>query len=289
MVATMPTVLDVLGTYLLGDEVAAQLKLTLATKIAIPANDFTHLDRIKPNSACRNVVQVDQSVAGLEGLLTLILGVGLTVGKAIQYVAQLPPSPGYEPFLVEAGWNPIAARGMAKLAVRHGKRNAKESKWRRPVFDAIRLLAEPHRQRRAVLRCAKLLLQASKETSIIETIFYETAVSEFEFIRLLESAVEGNLVEYSRITEIAVIVSPRLSLSRGPKISAPSAAHEFLLGPDIGNSAKRRPSTHQNRPGEYVDALTEATRREFDVPDFDSRPAGRRLKARQKTNPAPKR
>jgi hypothetical protein len=34
---------------------------------------------------------------------------------------------------------------------------------------------------------------------------------------------------WPRITEIATAVAPRLSIPRGPKISAASTAHEFLL------------------------------------------------------------
>src|SRR5271167_2225541 len=62
------------------------------------------------------------------------------------------------------------SRGMAKLAVRHGRQCANESKWRRPVVDAIRFLAGRQRQRRAIIRRAQLLLRAWNETSIIETI-----------------------------------------------------------------------------------------------------------------------
>jgi hypothetical protein len=246
----------------------------------------THRDRARPNLAYSEVAAVNQLLAFLKGFAAVICGTGLVFGKAIQHLAQQPPSPGYEPFLVEAGWNRIAARGMAILVVRHGKRIATESKWRRPVFDAIRFLAERQRQRRAILRCAKLLLRAWKETSIIETIFTKADLSETEFIRLLESVVEDREADCRRITEIAAMVSPRLSLPRGPTISAPSAAHELLLDPKIGFFGRRLPGAHQNRPAEYVDALTEATRREFDVPNFDSRPARRRQKARQRANPA---
>jgi hypothetical protein len=196
--------------------------------------------------------------------------------------------PGYEPLFIRSGWNPLAARGVAKLAVRHGRRTAKESSWRHPVFDAIRFLAKRRRQRRAILHRAELLLRAWKETSIIETIFTEAGLSETEFIRLLESLVEGRDTDCHRMTEIAAMVSPHLSLPRGPRISAPSAAHQFLLDPEIGIFRGLLPGAHQNRPAEYVDALTEATRREFNIPDFDPRPARRRLKVRQGANPASK-
>ena len=288
----MPTVLDVLRTHLTGDEAAAKLEEgfakseeAVARGSAMTAAAPTRRDRATSNLASWDVPPTDQLLANLKAFAAVIFGVGLAVGKVLQHVAQLPPSPGYEPLLIASGWNPLAARGMAKLAVRHGKRRAKESKWRRPVFDAIRFLAEPKRQRRAILRCAKLLLRAWKETSTIESTFNEIGLTETEFIRLLESVVEGREADCHRITEIAAMVSPRLSLPRGPKVSVPSAAHEFILASGIEILSRQRPDAYQHRSAEYVDALTEATRREFDVPDFDSRPARRRLKARHGTNP----
>jgi hypothetical protein len=289
----MPTVLDVLRTHLIGDDAAAkleegltELKEAVARRSAMTAGAPTRRNRVTSNSASWDVPPTDQLLANLKAFAAVISGIGLAVGKVIQRVAQLPPSRGYEPLLIESGWHPLVARGMAKLAVRHGKRRAKESKRRRPVFDAIRFLGERKRQRRAILRRTELLLQAWKETSIIESCFDEIGLNETEFIRLLESVVEGREADCPRITEIAAMVSPRLFLLRGPKIGAASAAHEFILASDIEVSSRQRPDTYRRRSSEYVDALTEATRREFDVPDFDPRSARRRLKARHGTNPA---
>jgi hypothetical protein len=52
-------------------------------------------------------------------------------------------------------------------------------------------------------------------------------------------------------------------------VSAASAAHEFLLNPEIDLSAARRPVAYQDRAAEYVDPLTAATRLEFGNTDFD--------------------
>jgi hypothetical protein len=203
------------------------------------------------------------------------------VGSLFARISELPPSPGYEPLLVANGWNPFLARGLAALAVRCGKRQAKESKRKRPVFDAIHFLAVPGRQKRAILARAKLLIAAWKETSIIETVFDKVGLHETEFIKLLEATAEGENVDLERLAKIAAEIVPHLSLSRGPKICAPSAALQFLLeggAPEF--IRKRRARSKQNRSQEYCDALTEATRREFDTPHFDSRPARRRSKTR---------
>ena len=92
------------------------------------------------------------------GILGLILGIGLRRGRVIEYLHELPPSPGYEPLLVEAGWNRVAARGMAALALQRSKRRAVESEWRRQAVAAIRFLTRK-RQVRAVRKRAELLIK----------------------------------------------------------------------------------------------------------------------------------
>jgi hypothetical protein len=106
---------------------------------------------------------------------------------AINKVAEFPPSPGYEPLLIRYGLNPIFARTMAIIAIRHGKRRAMESGWHRRIYEAVRFLAEPDRQRRAILARAQLLLEAWDKTSIIETVFDEIGLIESEFIGLLKA------------------------------------------------------------------------------------------------------
>jgi hypothetical protein len=144
------------------------------------------------------------------------------VENALRYVANSPASPGYEPYLVGLGVNRIAARAVAALAVRSGRRIAKESASRRPVFNAVRFLARPGRQKRGILRRAKLLLTAWEETSIIEAAFHEAGErdaifkeryrDEFEFVALLKSVVEGGEANLLRLAEIAAAVAPFLSV-----------------------------------------------------------------------------
>lgn len=181
--AAMPTVLDLLKKHLLGDEVADRLEQALASWNAMTAPTSVTPVSDRADLQWSADMQTDKPIPIFEALRT--------------------PSPGYEALLMEAGWGQLAARGMAKLAVGHGKRRAKESTWYRPVFDAIRFLAKRPRQRRAILRCARLLLNAWNETSIIETIFDEAGVNETEFIRLLEDVMEGRQADLHHITEIA--------------------------------------------------------------------------------------
>jgi hypothetical protein len=106
----MPTVLDSLREHLLGDELADRLEQWLTTaKAALEARAATaaraELIIAPPNAVECNCSQTDSNPI-LQALRT--------------------PSPGYETLLLEGGWNQLAARAMAKLAVRHGKRVAAE-------------------------------------------------------------------------------------------------------------------------------------------------------------------
>jgi hypothetical protein len=274
----MPTVLDSLREHLLGDELADRLEQALA---AMTAAQTAKLATIKstesPVPQASNVVSGDPSREPM-GFLGVVLGMGLKRGKVIEYLDELPPSPGYEPLLVDAGWNRVAARGMVALALQRSKRLATESKWRRQAVDAIRFLTRK-RQVRAVRKRAELLIKAA-QTTTVETIFSEARLEVSEFLFLLRSVVEGRSVDYQRIREIAALISPRLAVPRGPKVRIASVAHEFFLNPKMGLAPRRRPSAYRNRDAEYVSPLTAATRLEFGVPDFDPRPAQRR-KARR--------
>jgi hypothetical protein len=149
--------------------------------------------------------------------------------------------------LVENGIHPVLARGVAFLAVRAGRRMASESKRRRPVFDAIRFLAKP-RQKRAILSRAKILLAAWDETSIIETVFDEVGLQETEFIKLLQAIVQGQTTDLNRLADICTAIAPSLSLDRGPKVSAPSATHKFILESGIKLTEKRLPYSSDPAP-----------------------------------------
>ena len=81
--------------------------------------------------------------------------------------AHLPSSGGYEPLLIKHGFSLPAARGLSRLAVRHGRRRAKEAKRYRSIFAAMRFLGGRRRQTGAILTRARLLLKACEETSII--------------------------------------------------------------------------------------------------------------------------
>jgi hypothetical protein len=117
---------------------------------------------------------------------------------------------------------------MTTVLVLKGHRDATEGEWRNGVIRAIRNLAKQGRQKRTVLRYAEIVLAGWQETSLART-FNNVGLSESEFISLLTSVVKEQDVDYRRVTEIAAKVVPFLSLARGRKVTAASAAHAFLL------------------------------------------------------------
>ena len=136
------------------------------------------------------------------------------IGTAIDNVARLPASPAYEPWLMDHGNNRLGARGLATLVKHVGKRRAEDNQRRPEVVKAIRFLLKPGRRKAAIVRKAKkkILLAAWQESSVIETIFAEAGQDEFEFIRLLEPARDGNDIDFNRLNAMAVALKPFLVL-----------------------------------------------------------------------------
>jgi hypothetical protein len=197
-----------------------------------------------------------------------------------QRAIKLAPSIAYESLLIEQRIKPVWARRLASLTICRGTREANESLRLTAVVRAIRFLAKPGCGRRAVFRRAEVLLAAWEKTSIIETIFDGADLSESEFIGLLKSVVEGREIAWGRITEIAAVVAPLLSVPRGPKISAASAAHQLLLE-ELVSVTRSQGYTWDPYKGDFSDPLTQATRLEFACPRFSPQPARRRLRRRR--------
>jgi hypothetical protein len=193
------------------------------------------------------------------------------------------PSKAYGAYLEARGCAPWLASGLASLAISIARREAAEAKRATSVVEAIRFLSRGNRQGRATLSRANVVLAASEETSIIEEMFRNAGLHEREFLSLLQTLVDGGEVHRERITAIAAAIVPSVRGVQGPKITAASAAHERFLET---NASFRLPAgyTQSGIDGDYTDPRTQATRLEFDDPDFDPRPAHRRIKRRGRVN-----
>lgn len=226
---------------------------------------------------------VREQLKPLQAICDKLYRAGLAVAEAFKRIAESAPSSGYEPWLVEHGYDPVLARGMAHLIAHQGNRCARDSARLSLVVHAVRFLAEPRRNKPARNRRVTLLLAAWQETSVIETIFEKAGLDDFEFIRSLESAANGNEDAYRHVTKIAAELAPHLSMSRGPKISAASVAHESFLEEAVNRIRPRR-YTYNIVEEDFTDPVTAATRREFNDNDFDPQSAVRRLKTRSRAS-----
>jgi hypothetical protein len=189
------------------------------------------------------------------------------------------PSKAYRPYLEAQGFAPFLARGLGSLTISLGTREANEARRVTRVVEAIRFLARGDRQKRAILARAKLVLAASKETSIVDELFRNAGLHEGEFLRLLQTVIDGGAINRERITTIAAAVAPSVRRARGPKITAASAAHELFLET---NASFGLPGgyTWSEDASDFVDQKTQATRQEFGDPDFAPRSARRRVNRR---------
>lgn len=235
----------------------------------------------------------DKGVHVSEGQVLPALGVGMALqlaayfatGKLVSKLDDVPPSKGYEPLLIANGWEPLWARLMAHLAMRHGRRRAAEAKAIAVVHRTIRFLATPRRFEWVRNRSDRLL-RIDKGTTAMQTVLANEGVDENEFLHLLHRVVRGDATAAIRLQDIASAVAPYLVPARGPKVSAASATHELMLG--IGETFTSIPQEwiglSGRRDNRNIDALKLATKREFNNFDFESRPTHRRL-ARQNAPP----
>jgi hypothetical protein len=174
-------------------------------------------------------VEVSRGLAELRdfvlGFLAIPAGM---IFMALQYRPDTP-SLGYAPWLKRHGVQQPWADAMAGLLVRRAARIENDSRWMPGALKAIRALGRRGIRRADAARHVGLLLAAWEKSSAIETIFSEMGLDEFEFIHALKTAKSDDKPALDRVKEIARTIGPHIRGRRGPKISAPSAAHEFFL------------------------------------------------------------
>lgn len=238
-------------------------------------------ERFRPEAAGTNV---PAPLVAIAKVLALASAAGTVLATMIRRVEESSPSTGYEPSLAGQGSNPTLARGRAMLIKHSGKRRANDYARLPAIVGAIRFLAKPHRNKKAVAARIKVLLAAWEETSAFDMIFADTPFDEFEFVHRLEAVARGEERAGGRLREIAAALVPYLRDPRGRRVSLESATHEAFL--ELGAvQSKSAGYTWSPFKEDFSDSATEATRREFDLPDFDPRPAYRRVKAGRKRNP----
>jgi hypothetical protein len=198
-------------------------------------------------------------------------------------IERSPPSIAYEPLFIRLGDHPLVARVFARMIVTLGPEYADENnRQRRTIARGIRELGKKKTRRVAFIAktsCAMLSMPAAH--SLIEAIFAESGYQDLghEFANLLERAAAADPFACRRLADLAKAVGGDISAPRGMKISVATAMHELVLE-RLRLSGKPRAYTWKEEQQGCTDCVTEATRGEIGNPDFDPRPAWRRMRAR---------
>jgi hypothetical protein len=203
-------------------------------------------------------------------------GAGVRVGRGLKH----PKDKGYGKFLETLGYDRNWAGMLAAMIVEEGRVRAGTSKRGWEFAQALRRLANPRLETKAFLADAKVALEAMDATGLTGGLFDELPrFAGLLFIRALRSCLAGDLSDRGEVSRIAKAIRRRVAVSRGPKLTHISAAHEYFLETQsfFGEVA----FTWSPEEEDFIDPLTRATREEFDDPDFNPVSARRRLRAKR--------
>jgi hypothetical protein len=200
----------------------------------------------------------------------------IRIGRSLKY----PKDKGYGKFLEKLGYDRNRAGMMAAMIVEEGRVRAATAKRDAEFAQALRRLANSRLETEAFLANAKVALEAMSGTVLTRGLF--DGLPRFDglvFIRALKFCLAGDLSDRPDVCRIAKAIWRRVAVSRGPKLTHASAAHEYFLESHsiFGTGA----FTWSPYSEDFTDRLTQATREEFDDPDFNPVPARRRLRAKQ--------
>lgn len=197
------------------------------------------------------------------------------VGRGLKH----PNDTGYAKFLMALGFDPNWAGMLAAKIVEEGRARAATSVMQTDFARALRRLGNARLKEEPFLFNCRLVLEAMNRTELISGLFDELPLFEgVVFIRELRLCVAGDLSTRVEVARIARAIWRRVPVSRGPKLSVASAAHEYFLeSQSILNSAA---FTWSPGTEDFTDRLTRATREEFEDPDFSPVSARRRQRAR---------
>ena len=199
------------------------------------------------------------------------------IGRGLKY----PKDKGYGRFLETLGYDRNWAGMLAARIVEEGRVQAGTAKKGSEFAQALRRLANPRLETEAFLANAKLVLEALAGTELTRGLFDERPRFEgLVFIRALRFCLAGDLSDRPHVCRIAKAIWRRVAVSRGPKLTPASAAHEYFL--ESQSIFENAAFTWSPYSEDFTDRLTQATREEFDAPDFNPGSARRRLRAKQR-------
>ena len=199
------------------------------------------------------------------------------IGRGLKH----PKDKGYAKFLAELGYDRNWAGMMAAMIVEEGRVRAATSQKKTEFAQALRRLANPHLDKAAFLANAKVVYESMNGTHLTRGLFNGLPpFEELSFIRALRFCVAGDMSERADVGRIAAAIWRRVAVSRGPKLTLSSAAHQYFL--ETQSIFRPAAFTWSAESEDFTDRLTQATREEFDDPDFKPVPAWRRLRAKRR-------
>jgi len=216
------------------------------------------------------------ALAGLAEKMPAILKPALPqIVECFDRLDRAEPVPGYEPYFVDLGYHPLAARLMGRILVQGAADDVASLNARRPVVEAIRFIAKPQRRAKAIAKKAEFLVRFGSTLDRLDA-FAKTDCNSTNFLLSLQGVLRGEPDAIESAHRQAQCVAPHLSLRRGPKIRVASYAHQAILQ---SRSLLRGASyTWDAIREDFTDSLTTATRTAFNEPNFDPRPALRRAR-----------
>jgi hypothetical protein len=200
----------------------------------------------------------------------------IRIGRSLKY----PKDKGYGKFLETLGYDRNRAGMMAAMILEEGRVRAATAKRNAEFAQALRRLANSRLETEAFLANAKVALEAMSGTVLTRGLF--DGLPRFDglvFIRALKFCLAGDLSDRPDVCRIAKAIWRRVAVSRGPKLTHASAAHEYFL--ESQSIFRTVAFTWSPYSEDFTDRLTQATREEFDDPDFNPVPSRRRLRAKQ--------
>ncbi|HTW90072.1 MAG TPA: hypothetical protein VMD75_18910 [Candidatus Binataceae bacterium] len=190
------------------------------------------------------------------------------------------PVPGYEPLFIDLGYHPLVARLIGRMIVQGAADDVASLNALSPVAEAIRFMAKPQRRAKAIVKKAEFLVRAGSTLNRLDA-FAKTDCNSTNFSLLLQGVLRGEPDAIESARSQARCVAPHLSLRRGPKIQTASYAHQVIL-----QLLRGAGYTWDAVQGDFTDRLTTVTRSAFNEPNFDPRPALRRLRKQSGDNRA---
>lgn len=150
----------------------------------------------------------------------------IRIGRGLKH----PKGKGYAKFLAELGYDRNWAGMLAAMIVEEGRVRVATSQKKTEFAHALRRLANPRLDKEAFLANAKVVLDAMSGTHLTRGLFKGLPpFEELSFIRALRFCVAGDMSERADACRIAAAIRCRVTISRGPKLTHASAAHQYFL------------------------------------------------------------